>query len=186
MKFIMILKIVGRVYHLTGVLRGRIVNYICPNVHIGRNTFIGKSVKFHTFQKGQIIIGEDCFIQDFVQMRTYGGNIIIGDNSTVNSFCSLYGQGGLTIGKYVRIASGTCIVSSNHTFNDKVKPIALQPLKNIGILIKDNVWIGCNVAILDGVVIGSGAVIGAGSVVTKKVSDYTVNAGVPAKMKKEY
>ena len=46
----------------------------------------------------------------------------------------------------------------------------------------NDVWIGCNVLVLDGVTIGDGAVIGAGSVVTKDVPPYAIMAGVPAKL----
>lgn len=48
--------------------------------------------------------------------------------------------------------------------------------------IKNDVWIGCNVTIMDGITINDGAIIGAGSVVTKDVPPYAIVAGVPAKI----
>jgi UDP-3-O-[3-hydroxymyristoyl] glucosamine N-acyltransferase len=45
-------------------------------------------------------------------------------------------------------------------------------------------WIGTNVVILDDVTIWKNAVVGAGSVVTKNIADFTVVAGVPAKIMK--
>lgn len=52
----------------------------------------------------------------------------------------------------------------------------------IKVIIGSDVWIGNNVLIKQGVKIGNGAVIGMGSVVTKDVDDYSVVAGIPAKL----
>jgi acetyltransferase-like isoleucine patch superfamily enzyme len=49
-------------------------------------------------------------------------------------------------------------------------------------VIKNDVFIGVNVTLLDGVKIGNGAVVAAGSVVTKDVPPYAVVGGVPAKI----
>ena len=54
-----------------------------------------------------------------------------------------------------------------------------KPLRTI---IGNDVWIGNNVLVKQGVKIGTGAVIGMGSVVTKDIPDYTIAAGVPAKI----
>lgn len=50
------------------------------------------------------------------------------------------------------------------------------------IIIGDNTWVGVRVTILPGVTIGNYCVVAAGSLVNKDVSDYTVVAGVPAKV----
>jgi len=50
------------------------------------------------------------------------------------------------------------------------------------ITIKNDVWIGLNVTILDGVTIGNGAIVAAGAVVTKNIPDYAIYGGVPAKL----
>ena len=48
--------------------------------------------------------------------------------------------------------------------------------------IGNDVWIGAGVVIIAGVTIGNGVVIGANSVVTKDIPDYSIYAGVPAKL----
>ncbi|WRH68887.1 MAG: DapH/DapD/GlmU-related protein [Planktothrix sp. GU0601_MAG3] len=58
-------------------------------------------------------------------------------------------------------------------------------VKSAPVIIEDHVWIGFNVAILEGVTIGKGAIIGASSVVTKDVEAFTVVAGNPAKVIKK-
>lgn len=40
--------------------------------------------------------------------------------------------------------------------------------------VKDDVWIGTDVVVLNGVTIGVGAVVAAGSIVTKDVPDHTI------------
>jgi acetyltransferase-like isoleucine patch superfamily enzyme len=50
------------------------------------------------------------------------------------------------------------------------------------VVLKKGCWIGTGAIILPGVTIGEGAVIGAGAVVTSDVGDYTVMAGVPARV----
>lgn len=51
-------------------------------------------------------------------------------------------------------------------------------------LIKNDVYIGANVTVLDGVIIGDGAIIGAGAVVTRDIPPYAIAVGVPAKVVK--
>lgn len=113
------------------------------------------------------------------------GVINIGSNSQIGDFCNLYGQGNLNIGNNVMIASNVQIVPNQHTFQDISKPIKENPQISLGINIEDDVWIGTNVAILDGVDIGKGSIIGAGSIVNKNVPPYCVFAGVPAKLIKK-
>jgi len=45
-----------------------------------------------------------------------------------------------------------------------------------GIIIKDDVWIGANSAILDGVIIEEGAVVGSHSLVRGTLESYTIYA----------
>ena len=53
------------------------------------------------------------------------------------------------------------------------------------IIIEDEVWIGANVTILPGIKVGKCSVIGAGSIVTKDVPEYSIVAGIPAKVIKK-
>lgn len=131
---------------------------------------------------GQVIIGRHCEIHDYARILSYGGKIEIGDFCTVNSFSILYGHGGLKIGNGVRIAAHSIIIPQNHIFDDLSTFIHQQGETRLGVVIEDDVWIGAGAIILDGVKIGKGSVIGAGSVVTKKVDQYSVVAGNPARL----
>lgn len=158
---------------------------ILPFTCIKYTCYIEHNVKLSTFYGGSINIGKNCELRNGSRILTYGGNITIGNNCSINPFTILYGQGNLVIGDNVRIAAHCIIIPSNHIFSDPDAPIAFQGLSKEGIIIHDDVWIGCGVRILDGVKIAKGCVIGAGSVVTKSTIPYGVYVGTPAKLIKK-
>lgn len=83
----------------------------------------------------------------------------------------------------VLIVSGVQMHTENHEFNNINLPIFDQGYSIGGeIIIKKGAWIGANAVILPGVTVGENVVVAAGSVVNKDVPDYTVVAGVPAKV----
>lgn len=149
---------------------------IHPSVKIYPNVF------FDTQYGGKITISKNCELLHGVLLMTYGGNITIGEKSSINPYTVLYGHGNLTIGKNVLIAGHCLIIPSNHNFLDLNLPINKQGLTKKGIIIEDNVWIGSGCKILDGVIIGEGAIVAAGAVVNKNVLPNTIVGGVPAKL----
>lgn len=52
------------------------------------------------------------------------------------------------------------------------------------VVIGDDVWIGRRAIIMPGVKIGNGCIIGAAAVVTHDIPDYSIAAGVPARVVK--
>jgi acetyltransferase-like isoleucine patch superfamily enzyme len=162
-------------------------------IKIGKGTWIDKHatiaanelntrLKVYSPNKGTIDIGEDCEIHRGTIIASYGGEIIIGNQVSINPYGVVYGHGGLEIGDFCRIATGVVIIPSNHNFSDPDKPIKMQGSTKKGIKIGRNVWIGCNVKILDGVEIGSNSILAAGTVVTRSVPVGAIVGGVPAKV----
>lgn len=151
---------------------------------IGPETIIESNaiISIGNVDSERITIGADCRIRSGSQIHTWGGAVAIGNCSSINANCVLYGTGGIDIGTHVRIAANCVIVSSSHSFEDTNAPIHDQGFTALGITIENNVWIGANVTILDGVTIGTGAIVGAGSVVRKNVAPHTIVAGVPARI----
>lgn len=103
--------------------------------------------------------------------------ISIGLFCNVNKHCVLDGRGNLTIGNNVDIAQDVHIWTEQHDYNSPTFNATNSP-----VVIKDYVWIASRATILPGVTIGEGAVVACGSVVTKDVPEYSIVAGVPAKI----
>ena len=129
---------------------------------------------------GRIEIGAYCDVMRGSLLWAYGGSIRVGDSTTINPYCVLYGHGGLTIGRGVRIASHVVIVPANHGI-EADRFIFKQPETRRGIVIEDDVWVGSGARILDGVTLAHGSVIGAGAVVARSTEPFGIYAGVPAR-----
>jgi acetyltransferase-like isoleucine patch superfamily enzyme len=151
------------------------------NIKIGEGSAVAPTAVFDG-NGGEISIGRRCLVLPGAMLLPYGGFIRIGDDCSVNPYCVLYGQGGLTIGKGVRIAAHTVIIPSNHIIDEPKTPIYQLGLTKEGITIEDHVWIGTGVRILDGVTIGINSVIAAGAVVTKDIPANVIAGGVPARV----
>lgn len=111
------------------------------------------------------------------------GFIRIGENSHVDQFCVLYGQGGLTIGCDCAIAAGVIIYTQTNQYDfDAATKIVDQPVVYKPVTIGDDVWIGAGAIILPGVNVGDHAIIGAGSLVRKDIAAWSIVGGVPARL----
>jgi acetyltransferase-like isoleucine patch superfamily enzyme len=133
-----------------------------------------------------IIIKDGANIDSFVKIKPVGGtgDIIIGENTFINSGVVIYSGNGVFIGKNVLIAANCTLAPVNHEYRSKNKKIMEQRFVSSkgGIIIKDDVWIGANSVILDGSVIEQGVVVGAQSLIRGRLEPYTVYAGNPLKV----
>ncbi|WP_198135533.1 acyltransferase [Ureibacillus sinduriensis] len=115
-------------------------------------------------------------------------NINIGDNVVIRPNSVLIGNLDveISIEDNVLLGSGVHLYVSNHEFKDSSIPIYYQGHQEPkAIKIKEGSWIGANAIILPGVTVGKNSVVAAGAVVTKDVPDFSVVAGVPAKLIKK-
>lgn len=131
-------------------------------------------------------------IETFDQFEgdSYTPEICIGDNVIMNTDVHIGCIQKVHIGNNVLMASRIYISDHSHGDVDRhtleIIP-AKRPLTIKGdVVIEDNVWIGEGVAILPGVRVGRNAVIGANAVVTKDVPAFSVVAGVPAKVIRQF
>lgn len=161
---------------LTAKLKG------IDNILLATGSSVGHGAVLDTTKGGKIVVGKNSGFGPYTYVNTWGGDIILGDHTTVDSFGVIYGHGGLRIGDNVLIATQVAIIPANHGFDDPKIPIRQQAITCKGITIQDDVWIGAGAKILDGVTIEKGSVIGAGSVVTHDIPPYSVAVGVPAKV----
>ena len=133
----------------------------------------------------KIVIEEDVTIDSFVKIKPAGGSgdVRIGQGSFINSGVVMYSGNGINIGENVAIAANCTLAPTNHKYNDRKNLIVTQgflPSKG-GIIIENDVWIGCNCVVLDGSIIRQGCVIGAGSVIRGELESYSIYYGNPLK-----
>lgn len=161
------------------------------DLEIGKHVKIEDDVCLQTVSKNGVHLGNYVTIGSGTQIRPsayYGGKIgwglYVGDGSYIGPNSYIGCSGKIIIGKNVLIGPHCTMIAENHIFSDVEKFIEHQGCSNIGIEIKDNVWLGSNVTVLDGVIIESGCVIGAGAVVTRSTVPNGVYLGVPARLSK--
>ncbi len=159
---------------------------------VGKNVKIEAGAFIQTVSRNGITIGNNVTICQNAMIRPsgfYGGNLgwglKIGNYSSIGAASYIGCSGKIIIGNYVMIGPHCTMIAENHIFNEKNELIMKQGVSNKGIEIKDNVWIGANVTILDGVIIEQGCIIAAGAVVTKNTESNGIYAGIPAKRIKD-
>ena len=184
------------IYKNTGIkaLRGLWKRMLIKEVHglflVGRGAKIthgnhikcGKNVKFedyteiHGLCSEGLLFGNNVTISRGVMIRPssyYGGDLgvglVMGDNSSIGPHGYVGCSGKIVIGSNVMFGPKCSLFAENHVFSDTEQTIKSQGVKQKGIIIEDNCWIGSNVVILDGVTIGKGSVIGAGTLIAKDV-----------------
>ena len=120
-------------------------------------------------------------------VRIYGGITVmgaqcisIGDNCTINkyTFMTATKDAPLIIGNNVRISPNVILLTSSLQYDEKGPRIHFAK----GVVIENNVWLGCGSTVLPGIHIGQNSVVGAGSVVTKDIPPDSVVGGVPARV----
>ena len=112
------------------------------------------------------------------------GAVIIGNHSRIGLSNTIIGP--VTIGNQVNLAQNIVISGLNHNYRDITQPISKQGVTTIPVIIEDDVWIGANAVILAGITIGKHAVVAAGTVVTCNVPPYSVCAGNPGRIVRQY
>lgn len=111
----------------------------------------------------------NCFFNKF--------NVSIGENSAINRKCYIDARGGITIGNNVSISPEVNLITAEHDINSSSFNYLTQP-----IFISDYVFIGTRAIILPGVTLGKGCVVASGAVVTKSFPEFSIVAGIPAKI----
>lgn len=109
-------------------------------------------------------------------------NLEIGDDVDLAYGVLITTSGGVKIGDRTLVGYRTQILSSNHNIPPNQGKIFGSGHTKEKVCIGNDVWIGSTCTILPGVTIGEGAVVAAGSVVTKDVEEFTIVAGVPARV----
>lgn len=132
-----------------------------------------------------IHIGPHVRIDSFVKLEG-GSGMSIGRYVHIASFAHIGIGGGETIiGEFAAITSGAKILSGSNMKTgysmSAAAPAELMVIERTTTRIGARAFIGANAVVLPGVTVGTAAIIGAGAVVTEDVPDGEIWAGVPAK-----
>lgn len=171
-----------------GVIFGRSVTIRNPHkIVIGNNVIIDENVMLDAkgLDNQGIILNDGVYIGRNTILSCKNGDIILNKNANIGFNCEVYSLKKVEIGENVLIAAYTYIIGGGHMSSDVETPFRDQEKHAIGIKIGNNVWLGAKTIVMDGCNIGDNSVIGAGAVVTKSIPDYSVAAGIPAKVIKD-
>jgi acetyltransferase-like isoleucine patch superfamily enzyme len=150
----------------------------------GKGSIIRRKARLDLIPNRKFSIGYRTIIEDYTIINNGMGDIIIGDRCAITSRVKLVGP--VKLGNLVTIGSGAQITGLTHNFEDVTRPIKDQGVAPNITIVEDNVWIGGNSVIIQGLRIGTHCIIASGSVVTRDVPSYSVVAGNPARVIKQY
>ena len=150
----------------------------------GKGSVIYRSVRKDLPPFRRFSLGKYSVIEDFCCLNNAVGDLIVGDYTRVGLRNTIIGP--VTIGNHVNMAQNITVTGLNHNFADVTLRIDQQGISTLPVVIEDDVWIGANAVILPGVTLGKHCVVAAGSVVGKSVPPYSVCAGIPARVVKQY
>ncbi len=108
--------------------------------------------------------------------------ISVGDRCLFGKGSGIVAHLSVTIGHDVWTGHHVYITDQNHGYADRDRPISQQVMPERPVSIGDGSWLGHGTVVLPGSTIGRHVVIGANSVVTGDIPDFSVAAGVPARV----
>jgi acetyltransferase-like isoleucine patch superfamily enzyme len=113
--------------------------------------------------------------------------ITIGDRCMLGKGIGIVGHEGIDIGDDIWTGHYVYITDQNHGYEDLDLPIGVQMWTNEPVSIGAGSWLGHGAIVLPGARIGKHVVIAGGAVVTAgEVPDFSVIAGVPARVVRRY
>ncbi|MCU1454267.1 MAG: transferase [Acidimicrobiales bacterium] len=112
--------------------------------------------------------------------------LVIGDRVVIGLRCGIIAHESIVIGDDVWFGQEVFVTDANHGYHDPDVPIGKQLGPHQSVEIGEGSWIGHGAVILPGARIGRQVVVAAGSVVRGEVPDFSVVAGVPARVVRQY
>ena len=159
--------------------------FINPIIHKrGKRSCIRRRTRLDVVPWNKFSIGEESTIEDFSAINNGVGDVIIGDRTRIGLSNTIIGP--VKVGNDVRLAQNIVLSGLNHNYAKINSPIHEQGVSTKPIVIEDESWIGANVVVLPGVTLGKHSIVAAGSVVTKDIPNYSIAAGNPARVLKQY
>ena len=159
--------------------------FINPFIHKkGKGSLIRRNTRMDVLPFNSFSIGKNSTIEDYTVVNNGMGEVRIGYGVRIGLSNVIIGP--VEIGNNIILAQHVVISGLNHGYEDILTPIRFQPCTTGKVIIEDDCWIGANAVITAGIKIGKHSIVAAGSVVTKDIPSYSIVAGNPAKIIKQY
>lgn len=140
-----------------------------------------------------VAIGSGVSILDFLRIETWREDksgsepcIIIGDRTNIEQNVHITAGESVIIEKECSIFAGVMITDMIHPYDDIHIASKFQKKVTKPVFVGSQSQIGIGARIMPGVRIGRHCIIGTNAVVTRDIPDYSVAAGIPAKVIKQY
>jgi acetyltransferase-like isoleucine patch superfamily enzyme len=147
----------------------------------GENVVIEDGAR--VFHPENITIGDNFYLgHDAILKGYYNSEIVIGNDVWIGQGCFIHGAGGVRIGNMVGIGPHVKIHAAYHVDKGREVPLSYQPLGFEAITVEDDVNVGIGAMIMHGVTLRRGTIVGTNAVVTRSFPEYSVIAGVPARL----
>ena len=147
------------------------------------------------FGEARVAIGADTLVAPYVSLAVgMPGEpmddetpvIVIGDRCLIGRGTSIIARCRVEIGDDVTVAPNVYITDHNHSYGNVEMPIGRQWPAADAVRIGDGSWLGSGVIVLPGASIGCHVTVAAGAIVRGAVPDFSVIAGVPARVVRRY
>jgi acetyltransferase-like isoleucine patch superfamily enzyme len=174
------------------------VGLVYPFASKGRNLSIHFTSQLSRQKAPAISLGNSVLLQkrawlnvaDDLQNRTRGPAILIDDNCSIGNDSIVSAKNRIHLERDVLVAQSVLIMDHSHKYEDITIPIIAQGIaEGGGIRIGQGCWIGHGAAIICNrgeLVLGRNCIVGANAVVTRSFPPYSVVAGNPARIVKQF
>lgn len=155
---------------------------------IGRGSILEHGARFKCLSRDGIVLGERITVGKYALIECtgvlwhLGRGLTVGDDSSIGDYSFIGCAGGVSIGRNVLMGQYVSFHSQNHVFDEPGVAIQRQGVRENGIVVGDNCWLGAASKVLDGVTLGEGSVVAAGAVVNRSFPPRSVVGGVPARL----